>query len=49
VGKIDGIAGDVDLNISYVDYAATIDPSDYITWDEMAEILRNAGVKGVIL
>lgn len=49
VGKINGIAGNVDLNISYVDYAATIDPSDYITWDEMAEILRNSGVKGVIL
>ena len=49
VGKINGIAGNVDLNISYVDYAATIDPSDYVTWDEMAEILRNAGVKGVIL
>lgn len=49
VGKVDGIAGNVDLNVSYMDYAATIDPSDYITWGEMAEILRNAGVKGVIL
>ena len=49
VGKVDGIAGNVDLNVSYVNYGETIDTGEYITWDEVAEMLRNSGVRGVIL
>lgn len=53
VGRIDGISGNVDLNVCYVDYPAeTIDDDTedaYITLAEAGEILRDAGVRGIII
>ena len=52
-GKVNGIAGPVDLNVAYIDYAAFLEMENesekYITWSEVAAILEERGVKGIIL
>ena len=52
IGNVDGIAGNVDLDVSYVDYSAVDaeeEYANYVTWDEVAAILAEHGVKGIIL
>ena len=51
-GKVDGISGNVDLNVCYVDYPALFEDeteNEYVTLAEAGEILREAGVKGIII
>lgn len=52
VGKIDGISGPVDLNISYADYAeeAPVLPDRrYVSWEEAAVMLAELGCEGILL
>lgn len=49
VGKINGIAGNVDLNISYVDYSKVEKNNGYVTWEEAGSILKSMGYKEIVL
>ena len=51
-GKVDGIVSNVDMNVSYIDYAAFVgveELTEYVTWEEAAAILREHGIRGVSL
>lgn len=49
-GKIDGIIGNVDLNVCYTEFAdETAKNLGYISLDEAKEILRNLGYSGIVL
>ena len=52
-GRIDGIIGNVDMNVCYEDFAALTGedetPEEYVTVEEAARMLANLGVRGVIL
>ena len=50
-GKLDGIIGDVDLNVSYVEDLKPKKPSNlgYVTIEEAKKILSGMGYQGIIL
>ena len=52
-GKVDGITGNVDLNVCYEDFAPPYPddgPKDgYVTLDELGNLLRENGVQGIIV
>ena len=51
-GRVSGIAGRVDLNVSYVDYAQeapVLSAGFYLSWDEAREILADTGCEGILL
>lgn len=49
-GRIDGIIGNVDLNVCYVKFAdKTVKDLGYITFDEAKEILSNLGYRGIVI
>lgn len=55
VGRIDGINGNVDLNVSYIDYAADVQEEQeipegrYMSLAEAGEILAGLGCEGILL
>lgn len=51
-GRIDGIAGNVDLNVSYVDYAEEapyLPTGHYVTLEELGKMLTEMGCEGILL
>ena len=50
-GKVDGITGNVDLNVCYEDFSETEAPSEkgYLTLDETRALIKELGYSGIIL
>lgn len=49
-GRIEGIIGNVDLNVCYVEFAdKTTKDLGYITFEEAKEILSNLGYRGIVI
>ncbi len=48
-GKIDGIKGDVDLNVCYDEFVAPIEDKGYITLAEVKALVSELGYSGIII
>lgn len=48
-GKIDGITGDVDLNVCYDEFIAPIEDRGYITLAEVKALVSELGYSGIII
>lgn len=49
-GRIEGIIGNVDLNVCYVEFADKMSKDlGYITFEEAKEILSNLGYRGIVI